>query len=343
MSNKTKVAITTVVAIALVVCSQPTTAASTEPAGIAEKAAAHADHHDDVSSYRANADDLMMFAQAQEAQSRFPVPLLFHAKKTHEYLFVALFDCSWRNAPGGPAGDTNLKILQRQLTKASSEFGGRVHGEYVETDCARDNWFLQKNSSIFDTRVKEMYRRLSGKVAQWKRDDSEAQIRLAVVGAGWGAEQAASFTRWVDRQGIAGEKEGDEFLVSPGETAQVVGLFDPVGAVEHDLRLPPSVISGFQITAKNELRVQFESVSIIDPGMTPDGRVLGVAAPGSHADVTGGYRLNGLSNQCFNLMAHYLNALSDTAYLSKLPMSVEYETYVIHRSGEERFLRQSER
>ena len=67
-------------------------------------------------------------------------------------------------------------------------------------------------------------------------------------------------------------------LVEPGQVAQAVGLFDPVGTGDpvkhHDRRLPPSVISGIQITAADERRGLFKSDRIVDPGMTPDGRFL---------------------------------------------------------------------
>ena len=130
-------------------------------------------------------------------------------------------------------------------------------------------------------------------------------------------------------------------LVPPGQVAQSVGLFDPVGTGEprnHDRRLPPSVISGFQITSQDERRGLFKGTDLIDQGLTPDGRFLGVMAPGCHSDIGGGYHRNGLSIRAGNLMTDYLNSLSDTPFLQKRAEPTAPGMNVIHRSEEGMFL-----
>jgi hypothetical protein len=118
--------------------------------------------------------------------------------------------------------------------------------------------------------------------------------------------------------------------------AQAVGLFDPVGTGEpvrdHDRRLPPSVISGFQIIAADERRGLFKSDHIIDPGMTPDGRFLGVIVAGAHSDVGGSYFRDGLAIRSDNLMAAYLNGLSDKPLLEMQAVPDDPRLDVVHRS-----------
>lgn len=117
-----------------------------------------------------------------------------------------------------------------------------------------------------------------------------------------------------------------------------MALYDPVGTGvpvnEKDRRLPPSVISGFQLTAVHEVRRSFRSSPVLDPGMTEDGRFLAVHVPGAHSDVGGGYHRDGLSTRSANLVIDYLNALSDKPFLEKREESQDPRMNVIHRSEE---------
>ncbi|TWQ85144.1 DUF2235 domain-containing protein, partial [Xanthomonas vasicola] len=101
-------------------------------------------------------------------------------------------------------------------------------------------------------------------------------------------------------------------------TAQAVGLLDPVATGDmnlRDTRLPPSVVSGLQLTARDERRDLFPAKDIIDPGRTPDVRLLNLVNPGAHSDIGGSYRLDGLSVRNGNLLTDYVNTLSDTPFL----------------------------
>lgn len=129
-------------------------------------------------------------------------------------------------------------------------------------------------------------------------------------------------------------------LVEPGGIPQAVGLFDPVGTGEprnHDRRLPPSVLSGFQISAEDERRNLFQSTRILDPGMTDSGRFLNVTVGGAHSDIGGSYQLNGLAIRSGNLMTDYLNSLSSDPYLEKRAEPTAPELNVVHRSEEHQF------
>ncbi|MGO4782137.1 DUF2235 domain-containing protein, partial [Lysobacter sp. 2RAB21] len=75
-----------------------------------------------------------------------------------------------------------------------------------------------------------------------------------------------------------------------GQVPQAVGLFDPVGTGEprnHDRRLPPTVMSAFQITAEDERRDQFKSTNILHDGFAEDRRFLNVTVGGAHSNIGG--------------------------------------------------------
>jgi hypothetical protein len=201
----------------------------------------------------------------------------------------------------------------------------------------------------YEARLEQMYLQFIQQAARWRKEDPDVQIRLADIGFSRGAEQAAGFARLVHERGIQDpsgrttriDEQGRTLieytkppLVPPGQIAQAVGLLDPVGTGEpreHDRRLPPSVISGFQIKAEDERRGLFKSTSIIDQGITADGRFLGVTVGGAHSDVGGGYHRNGLPVRAGNLMIDYLNALSDRPYLRKDAVPEPPRMSVVHQ------------
>src|SRR3546814_11603926 len=61
-------------------------------------------------------------------------------RASHERLFIAVFDCSWKNASRGPSEPTTVRRIHLQLRDREKQ-DPRLHTEYVATDCARDNWF----------------------------------------------------------------------------------------------------------------------------------------------------------------------------------------------------------
>jgi hypothetical protein len=196
-----------------------------------------------------------------------------------------------------------------------------------------------------------MYSQLNEQSKIWLQENPNAQIRVVSVGFSRGAEQAAGFTRLVEERGIQdplGVKKQDgelvytrPALVAPGQVVQAVGLFDPVGTGvprDHDRRLPPSVISGFQITAEDERRDQFKSTHIIDPGFHEQNRFLNVTVGGAHSNIGGSYVLNGLGVRSGNLMIDYVNSLSDKPFLQKSAVPTDPSMNVVHRSEEHLFI-----
>ena len=313
---------------------------------------------DGVSTYPADAHDLASYDQASQALSRLSTPVLLHSSNPHERLFIAAFDGTGNSMlKDAPTNHTNIADVVRQTAAANSRGMSNIRVDYVEGPGTQDNALKRgldsMSGSSYDDRIEEMYVRLTAQSKKWLAEDPDAQIRVVSVGFSRGAEQAAGFTRLVDERGIHDPKGRvedrnlfghlkevrytGEALVPPHEVPQAVALFDPVGTGEprkHDRRQPPSVLSGFQITAEDERRNLFKSTSVLDPGVSENGRFLNVTVGGAHSDIGGSYALNGLSVRSGNLMVDYLNSLSDQPFLAKRALPSAPEMNVVHRSEE---------
>nr|WP_225561645.1 DUF2235 domain-containing protein [Rhodanobacter sp. DHB23] len=279
-----------------------------------------------------------------------------HANNPREYLYVASFDGTGNDKSKDPAHETNVAKIDDQVEALKLAGSERIGHGYVPGPGTEDGFLARTRDGMdghtYDVRVEEMYKKFIDQAWRWKQADPDAQIRLADIGFSRGGEQAAGFARIVQERGIQ-DPMGAHYtydshhrithveytrppLVEPGQVAQAVGLFDPVGTGDpvkhHDRRLPPSVISGFQINAADERRGLFKSDHIIDPDMTPDGRFLGVTVAGAHSDVGGSYHRDGLAIRSENLMVGYLNGLSDKPFLQRQAEPDDPRLDVVHRS-----------
>ncbi|HEY0662720.1 MAG TPA: DUF2235 domain-containing protein [Lysobacter sp.] len=303
--------------------------------------------------------DLESYEQASRELAQLRAPVLVRSSNPHERLFLAAFDGTGNSKFKDPDRVSNVGQIFDQVQTAIAGGHKGVRAEYLEGPGTQDNPITrvidQATGFTYDARIEEMYDKFTKQAKEWLRKDPQAQIRVVEIGFSRGAEQAAGFARLVHERGIQDPKGKREHfdengvrhieytrppLVPPGRIAQTVGLFDPVGTGEprdHDRRLPPSVVSGFQITAEDERRNLFKSTNIIDPGMTEGGRFLNVTVGGAHSNIGGSYALNGLSVRSFNLMTDYLNALSDPPYLRKQALPATPGVNVVHRSEEHQF------
>ncbi len=322
-----------------------------------KKPHSHGKHPDGISTYAADEHDMATYGVAQQAMAKTPAPIFQHVGNPHERLFMAAFDGTWNDADKDPQHLTNVGLIRNQILELKENSpDAPIAMHYVKGVGTQDNFIERTLDGAFgytyDPRLEEMYENFIKQADRWIKEDPQAQIRIAEIGFSRGAEQAAGFARLLHERGIQDPSGVHRFrgedgrmhteytkppLVAPGQTPQAVGLFDPVGTGEprnHDRRLPPSVVSGFQIVAEDELRGSFKSTSIIDQGMTPDGRLLGVTVAGAHTNVGNGYHLNGLGIRSGNLMVDYLNALSDTPFLQKTAEPSDPAMNVVHRSEE---------
>ena len=230
-----------------------------------KKPHSHGKHPDGVSTYAADAHDMATYGVAQQAMAKMPVPIFQHAGNPHERIFIAAFDGTWNDAINDKDHLTNVGLIKQQIESSSNP---NISGSYVKGVGTQDNFIERTLDGAFgytyDKRLEEMYEKFTQQAAIWLEKDPQAQIRIAEIGFSRGAEQAAGFARMLHERGIQdpdGRREvrGEDGrmhveytkppLVAPGQTPQAVGLFDPIGTGEprnHDRRLPPSVVSGFQ-------------------------------------------------------------------------------------------------
>lgn len=288
-----------------------------------------------------------IFAVAASAGTSEPRAAGDPSAASYSRVFFAVFDCSWRNSRIGPTGPTTVHQIHDRLKTLEENTDIRIHAERIETDCARDNWFTRPDHGrpVIDHRLEQMHQRLAAQTELWLEQTPIAQISVVSMGGSWGATQAAEFSRMLYERGIRVELTNDE--ARPGDAdrpasvtatyrpSQAVILLDPVGAPTSDLNLPPSVLSGLQIVARDERRPQFHSLPIIPDGLSEDRRFVGIAVAGSHSDICGGYKLNGFAVRTFNLVVDYINRLSDMPLLHKRTVPTDPALNVIHDSTQE--------
>ncbi len=310
--------------------------------------------NDGVSSESA-ASHLYIFAEAREQLKSFEEPVLLHVDDPHERIFFAALDGTRNDLINDPDHATNVGLIAKQIqaSKDPRISVGYVDGTGTQLHRTFARIFDGARGYTVDERAEEMYRQLIDKCWKWKQEDPEAKISVASVGFSRGGEEVALFTRLVEERGIQ-DPTGARYrydshhqikhveytkppLAPPHQTAQAVVLFDPVGtgaAMKMDRRLPPSVISGIQLTALDEHRGLFKSDHIIDPGLTSDGRFAGINLPGAHSDLGGGYNRNGLAIRSGNFGIDFINGLSDRPLLEKLAEPDDERLNVIHHSTE---------
>lgn len=305
--------------------------------------------HEDAASH------LPIYEGDRRQLDPFQEPVLIHANNPHERLFIAALDGTGNDAIHDPEHATNVALIARQIAQAGNP---NISVGYVPGPGTQQHEPIMRVLDgalgyTVDERAEEMYKRFIERAKQWRREDPDAEIRLASVSFSRGSEEAVLLARLVEERGIQ-DPSGAKYtydshhqikhveytkpaLVGPHQVAQAVAMFDPVGtgsAMREDRRLPPSVISGIQFIAMDEHRGLFKSDRIIDPGITPDGRFAGIYVPGAHSDVGGGYNRNGLAIRAGNFTIDYINGLSDVPIMEKQPEPDDPRLNVIHHSQE---------
>ena len=314
-------------------------------------------HPDGVSTIPATAADLASFSQASGQLAAFSAPVLHDGDKPNDRLFVAAFDGTGNSMrTDASENHTNVARIARQIDSLKDPAIAQGYVEGPGTQGGVAGAYDLAKGYTYEARMEDMYLQFVKQSAAWLKENPDADIRIAAIGFSRGAEQAAGFTRLVEERGIR-NPEGAQVtrdsdgrvlhveyigapLREPGTVVQAVGLFDPVGTGEprdHDRRLPPSVVSGFQITADDERRNLFQSTRVMDPGLTDGGRFLNVTVAGAHSDIGGGYTQDGIGIRSGNLMIDYLNGLSDRPFLDKREEPTDPARNMIHRSEEHQF------
>ncbi|UPG93607.1 T6SS phospholipase effector Tle1-like catalytic domain-containing protein [Luteibacter aegosomatissinici] len=294
---------------------------------------------DGVSSTRSTIHDLRSYDAAKHLLGSMRVPILLHADAPHERLFLANFDGTGNDVDGDPHHMTNVGRFAEQL-KAKKD--SRISSFYVAGPGTQSGFVLRLVDGAVgyshDERVEIMRKRLSLKVEEWLAEDPEARIRVVSTGFSRGGEEVMSFSRRLHDEGVSTKVGRDrKQLIRAGTIPQAVALFDPVATghpTRHDRRVSPSVVAGFQVTAKDERRSQFPSSMIIPQGLSADRRLLAITVPGAHSDVGGSYHEDGLARASGNLMIDFIDGLSEQRLLERYQLYDDVQRYPIHRSEE---------
>ncbi|GAB1595319.1 XVIPCD domain-containing protein [Lysobacter claricitrinus] len=304
---------------------------------------------EDGVGYRlADRADLQTYDEAQRQLAAFRMPVLLPASDPDVRLYVACFDGTGNNATRDPEHASNVARVYDEL---HAQRDARVGAGYMEGIGTQSNPIVRLADGAigfsYDDKLERMYLQFSRQVFEWKRENPDADIRIAELGFSRGGEEAAGFTRMVAERGVqdpsgAVREHGVIHYTKPplvelGRVAQVLIEIDPVGTGAprlHDRRPAPSVIAGVQFVARDEARNLFQSTSIMDPGATADGRFLSVTIAGAHSNLGDTYHHNGLGVLTGNMVTDAVNALSDTPLLAKRALPERAEYYAIHRSQE---------
>ena len=310
---------------------------------------------DDVPHTLATPDQVRRYEDAADRLYRFQAPTLLDRNDPHSYLLVGLLDGTGNDVDQDPLHATNVAKLRADVRALNAAGTRSVSFEYSAGPGTQTNLFQNKLDGATGRtsleRAEEMYGKLVESAQRIFKADPDARLGIYLEGFSRGASEVPLVARMIHERGVPVAKsvvEGvDEFgnptlaytryHQSPGMTPMAVGLYDPVptGYMElFDRRLPPSVVSGFQINAADERRGLFPVDRILPDGLSEDGRFLSVTVSGVHSDIGGSYLRGGLGDRSLNLMTDYRNALSSEPLFQRLHETQDPRMNVIHHSTE---------
>ncbi len=312
--------------------------------------------NDDVTHYAASAEQLRSYEAASEQLYRFKAPLLLDQSDPHSHLLFGLLDGTGNDAGQDPLHATNVAKFRDQVSELNKSGIRQLYVEYIEGPGTQKpvvaNWVDSALGYTSLERAEKMYTQLVEKAQEIFEADPDAKLSIHLEGFSRGASQVPLAAKMVHERGIPKldqatwvldeqgrrVKEYASFHQAPGQTPMSVGLYDPVptGIPQDylDRRLPPSVVSGFEIDSAHERRGLFPVDRILPEGLSEDGRFLRVAVAGAHSNIGGSYLRGGLGDRSFNLMTDYHNGLLSRPLLQRLHETDDPRMNVIHRSEE---------
>lgn len=287
------------------------------------------------------------------------LPKLYDASNPNSRVFFALADGTENDVNNPDMGAaTNIGILSRQLETINENNSniGIFYKEGPGTQGGLDGGLDSGFGFSYDERAEELYTAFCKQAKVWLDENPNAEISLGELGFSRGSAVIAKFNQLVHERGIVDPdsavslpidiSSGDplqwqntaevtytKILREPGTIAQSAILYDPViTGISSDLSLSPSTISALQITAANEYRTLFPSMSLVAPGLSEDGRYLNITVAGAHSDIGGGYYVDGLPTLNFNMTASVLNTMLGQNIIQPLVLPTDEGMYVIHNS-----------
>lgn len=303
------------------------------------------------------------YITAMRLVEQMNVPKLYDSTNVNSRVFFALADGTENDVANSQLGaPTNIGLLYDQLRQTLQDNpNSNIDLAYKEgpgTQGGLEGGLDSGFGFSYDERAEELYTAFCKKAKVWLNENPNAEISLGELGFSRGSAVIAKFNQLVHERGIVDldsavpipidVSSGDplqwqnsggitytKVLRQPGTIAQSAILYDPVvTGISSDLSLSPSTISALQITAANEYRTLFPSMSLVTPGLSEDGKYLNVTVAGAHGDIGGSYFINGLSTLNFNMTASVLNTMLGQDIVHSLTLPSDQGMYAIHNSVE---------
>ncbi|MBJ6981380.1 DUF2235 domain-containing protein [Luteimonas sp. MC1572] len=308
---------------------------------------------DGVQARPATKNELASLQLAEDRLLQLRVPLLLETSR--DRVFVVAIDGTGnsihRDAP------TEHTLVGRLKDDIEALEAPRIAVGYVEGIGTQDEYISSRLDSMFavtfQPRVEQGYYQFCVQAAKWIDEDPGVRIHLVGIGFSRGAEQVPALQRLIHERGIRDPTDADIAygsdgrlssikyadrppLVPPGRTVQVALIHDPVAASIKDepRAFPSSNVSALGFTALHEARGLFDATRHLPDGLSERGRVASFSVPGAHADVGGGYLIDGISRRVQNMDVDYLNTMFGAQLLQKVPVPLDPRLYVIHSSDQ---------
>ena len=312
--------------------------------------------YDDVPHDIASREQLQSYERAAAQMREFKVPALWDRKDPHSYMLFGLLDGTGNNVETDPLHATNVAKLRDSIVELKKSGVHNIDFVYKEGPGTQINPIENTIDGALGrtslARAEDMYAELAERVNQILKADPQARISTHLEGFSRGASTVPLLARMIHERGFPDPSSAVESLdaqgntvrsytryhIAPGQMPMSVGLYDPVptGYLQDffDRRLPPSVVSGFQVNAADEKRGLFPVDRIIPEGHSADGRFFSVTVAGAHSDVGGSYFRGGLADRSLNLMTDYRNALVGEPMFARVHETTDMRMNVVHHSTE---------
>lgn len=285
---------------------------------------------DRTTARKPTAEDNWQLANATARIAEMRVPKL-HGNNRHEHLYYAMFDGS------NQTRDRAVNAEEGRVRTAIGYFSDALEAEGpkhkiavgYQTGVGREGSGLERAAGMLNgagavEKVERQYQALCEQMAEWRKQDPQAQLRVVGMGYSRGGDQAAAFLRLVHERGVLMPGSKNQYLVSPGKTPQAAILLDPVASGElekTDRRMPASALFGVQVVSRDERRVGFESNPVLADGLSRDKRFLSVTVPGGHGDTAHGHARDAAAVRVENALVDVINGFSGKHVINNVPQS----------------------
>ena len=296
-------------------------------------------------------EDIQLIQESFALLEGLEVPQLYDANNSHSRIFFVLADGTG-NDLSNPEKYTNVANLYEEL-RNNFENHPRIGFDYVEGVGTQDKKFAAGVDGLFAYSFKgkadRLYRKLSNKVAAWKREDPNVEIAVVHVGFSRGCGVSAYLNQKIHNEGILNPRKAvvngkavDDILIEPGKIKQAAVMYDPVltnmrqdnfSLEPHDFTLSDSTVSVLQINANDEIRKLFPLTHFIDEGLSINKHCLSCTLPGAHSDIGSSYSIDGLGKLSRAMKNSYLNVLMGEEHFKKVKIPGDLKEYAIHDSS----------